>query len=208
MKAPVIVPCGDDALRLVMRATEDRQAIARALHGSRIWDEVVIGRESVTVQFDPSARGPAKALAMLKQAAMADINAAVVDAPNLKLLVRSDEANAPDLADCAAANNCSSNEFLNILVRSNLSVDMLGFAPGFAYLSGVDPNLLGGRLDHPRQRVKAGSIGFIKGYLGIYALDGPGGWPIIGRTDAMLFDKTARDPFVLSPGAEVQIEWV
>lgn len=145
-----------------MRATEDRQAIARALHGSRIWDEVVIGRESVTVQFDPSALGPAKALAMLKQAAMADINAAVVDAPNLKLLVRSDEANAPDLADCAAANNCSSNEFLNILARSNLSVDMLGFAPGFAYLSGVDPNLLGGRLDHPRQRVKAGSIGFIK----------------------------------------------
>lgn len=207
MRTPVIVPCGDDALRLVTRATDDRQAIARALRGSGIWNEVVIGRESVTVQFDPSALGPAKALDMLKQAVKADIEAALVDAPVLKLRVRSDEANAPDLADCAAANNCSGNEFLNILGRSNLRVDMLGFAPGFAYVSGVDPNLMGGRLDHPRQRVRAGSIGFIKGYLGIYALDGPGGWPIIGRTDATLFDKAASDPFLLSPGAEVQIEW-
>jgi 5-oxoprolinase (ATP-hydrolysing) subunit B len=208
MTDPMIVPCGDDALRLVTGSTDDRQAFANALHDSGAWREVLIGRESITVQFDPAKLHPTRALQMLKDTAQTRVTASDTRAPRQVLTVQTDERNAPDLAMCAEINNCSIAGFLDRIQGSRLQVDMLGFAPGFAYVSGVDTALNGGRLSHPRQRVLAGSIGFIKGYLGIYGLNGPGGWPIIGRTDVTLFDKTARDPFLLSPGAELQIEWV
>ena len=77
---------------------------------------------------------------------------------------------------------------------------MLGFTPGFAYLSGLSPMLLAERLAKPRVRVPAGSIGLITGQVGLYALEGPGGWPIIGRLQVPLFDRAAPNPFRLAPG--------
>lgn len=202
-----IMSCGDDALRLVTSEADHRHALANALLKSGAWREVVVGRESVTVQFDPVDLSPAAATELLRSAALDVGSEPDVEPPVVTLKARTDGSSAPDLALCADANGSSVPEFIEKILGSDLRVDMLGFAPGFAYVSGVDPVLHGGRLENPRQRVPAGSIGFIEGYLGIYALEGPGGWPIIGRTQAQLFDKTAQDPFLLSPGARVNIEW-
>eukprot|EP01013_Petalomonas_cantuscygni_P035473 TRINITY_DN6398_c0_g1_i1.p2 TRINITY_DN6398_c0_g1~~TRINITY_DN6398_c0_g1_i1.p2 ORF type:complete len:209 (+),score=22.12 TRINITY_DN6398_c0_g1_i1:903-1529(+) len=207
MTGPRIVPCGDDALRLVMRVSDNRHLIADVLRSSGSWREVVVGRESVTVQFDPVDLQPSAATDLLKKTASMNLSDQQSVQPEVTLTVSTDEASAPDLSTCAEANGCTIEEFLSKIHDSRLKVDMLGFAPGFAYVSGVDQSLSGGRLENPRQRVPAGSIGFIKGSLGIYALEGPGGWPIIGRTDAVLFDKSTPDPFLLSAGTPLQIAW-
>jgi KipI family sensor histidine kinase inhibitor len=80
---------------------------------------------------------------------------------------------------------------------------MLGFIPGFAYIGGLDARLEIDRLPQPRQFVPAGSVGIAGGRTGLYALPGPGGWPLIGRTSCTLFDAQSDQPFVLDAGMRV-----
>jgi KipI family sensor histidine kinase inhibitor len=81
---------------------------------------------------------------------------------------------------------------------------MLGFAPGFPYLLGLDPALHVPRRAEPRVRVAAGSVAIGGAQTGIYPCELPGGWQLIGRTDLVLFD-TARDPpNALAPGDRVR----
>jgi KipI family sensor histidine kinase inhibitor len=79
-----------------------------------------------------------------------------------------------------------------------------GFAPGFAYLAGLPPELAVPRLDTPRSKVPAGSIGLAGPYAGIYPTASPGGWLLIGHTDVTLFDVTAEPPALLVPGTRVR----
>jgi KipI family sensor histidine kinase inhibitor len=83
-------------------------------------------------------------------------------------------------------------------------VAFCGFAPGFAYLSGLPDELAVARLDDPRPKVPAGSIGLAGPYAGIYPTASPGGWLLIGRTGARLFDVTADPPALLVPGTRVR----
>ena len=75
-----------------------------------------------------------------------------------------------------------------------------GFAPGFAYLDGGDPRLVVPRLATPRTVVPAGAVGLAGGYSGIYPRVSPGGWQLIGRTDAVLWDTDREPPALLRPG--------
>ncbi len=84
-------------------------------------------------------------------------------------------------------------------------VAMLGFAPGFAYLLGLDPALEMPRRAQPRTRVPAGSIGIGGAQTGIYPRQLPGGWQLLGRTSARLFDATnSKNPTLLEPGDRVR----
>jgi KipI family sensor histidine kinase inhibitor len=78
-------------------------------------------------------------------------------------------------------------------------VALIGFAPGFPYLDGLDPSLIVPRLDQPRTRVEAGSVAIGGEHTGIYPLPGPGGWNLIGRTTVTLFDPD-RAHCLLVPG--------
>ena len=206
MTSQKIIACGDDAYRLIPSDNHQRHAIAEALRSSDIWDEVVVGRESVTVQYDPCETSPEVARTHILSAMdQADLVQQEIGS-SITLRMRIDEKSAPELAICAKANGLSVDAFLDRITRSDLIVDMLGFAPGFAYVSGVDETLVGQRLEHPRQLTHAGSVGFIQGFLGIYALDGPGGWPVIGRISERLFDKTSQDPVLLAPGTRIKLE--
>ena len=79
-----------------------------------------------------------------------------------------------------------------------------GFAPGFAYLTGLPPELAVPRLDTPRTRVPAGSVGLADIYCGVYPTASPGGWLLIGRTDVVLFDPERDPPALLGPGMRVR----
>lgn len=79
-----------------------------------------------------------------------------------------------------------------------------GFAPGFAYLTGLPPELAVPRLDTPRTRVPAGSVGLADIYCGVYPTASPGGWLLIGRTDVVLFDPERDPPALLGPGVRVR----
>lgn len=88
------------------------------------------------------------------------------------------------------------------------TVDFLGFAPGFPYLSGLDPLLTIPRLDTPRTRVPAGAVGLAGGSTCIYPSPSPGGWRLIGATDTILFDAERDEPALLRAGDTVRFQAV
>lgn len=106
----------------------------------------------------------------------------------------------PDLE--AVADHCGLSPAVVIARHSSpeYRVFMLGFTPGFAYLGGLDPALLTPRRETPRLKVPAGSVGIAGTQTGIYPLDTPGGWQIIGRTPLKLFDPSLEEPCLLGPG--------
>ncbi|TXI48072.1 MAG: 5-oxoprolinase subunit PxpB [Lysobacter sp.] len=84
------------------------------------------------------------------------------------------------------------------------TVAMIGFAPGFPYLSGLDPALALPRLATPRTHVPAGSVGIGGAQTGVYPRESPGGWRLIGRTPLRLFDPLRATPSLLAPGDRVR----
>lgn len=83
-----------------------------------------------------------------------------------------------------------------------------GFAPGFAYLIGGDSRLEVPRRAEPRTKVPAGAVGLAGEFSGVYPRESPGGWQLIGRTDAVLWDTERPHPALLTPGAWVQFRAV
>lgn len=79
-----------------------------------------------------------------------------------------------------------------------------GFAPGFAYLAGLPAGLAVPRLDAPRRRVPAGSVGLADTWCAVYPAASPGGWRLLGRSEATLWDPTREQPALLAPGTRVR----
>jgi len=77
---------------------------------------------------------------------------------------------------------------------------MLGFTPGFPFLGGLSEKLFTPRLENPRQLVPAGSVGIANNQTGIYSIDSPGGWRLIGKTPIKLYDPTGSPPILLRAG--------
>jgi KipI family sensor histidine kinase inhibitor len=205
MSNALITFCGDDALRLDVPDRATRFARAQQLQASGEWIEVVPGLRDITVQFDPHTDTPQSARNRLSNALKAPLVTRTDTAQTITLPVYFGGKDGPDLAGIANSLELSESELVARLVEWPLDVDMLGFTPGFAYMSGLGEDLEIPRLSQPRQQVPAGSIGLITGQCGLYALAGPGGWPLIGRTDMPLFDASADDPFRLKPGMRVQL---
>ncbi|MBM3956522.1 MAG: 5-oxoprolinase subunit PxpB [Gemmatimonadetes bacterium] len=116
----------------------------------------------------------------------------------LPVLYGGDEG--PDLSDVAAHAGLSPEEVIAIHSSTAYRVYMLGFAPGFPYLGGMDPRIACPRLSTPRVRVAAGSVGIAESQTGVYPLAGPGGWRIIGRTPVPLFTPESDPPVAILPG--------
>jgi KipI family sensor histidine kinase inhibitor len=112
----------------------------------------------------------------------------------------------PDLADVAAHCGLDAAAVAAIHTGADYSVAMLGFAPGFPYLLGLDPRLAVPRRRDPRQRVPAGSVAIGGSQTGIYPAALPGGWHLIGRTPLRLFDVTASMPALLAAGDRVRFQ--
>lgn len=110
----------------------------------------------------------------------------------------------PDLADVAAHAGLAAEDVIERHLTGDYRVAMLGFAPGFPYLLGLDPRLATPRLDTPRTRVPAGSVGIGGAQAGIYPREGPGGWRLLGRTPLALFDPVRAPPSLLEPGHRVR----
>ena len=118
--------------------------------------------------------------------------------------VRYGDAYGPDLERLAAAAGLDPGAAITVHAGIEYRVAMLGFAPGFPYLNGLDPRLAAPRLATPRVRVAAGSVGIGGAQTGIYPREGPGGWNIIGRTPLRLFDPARGTPCLLMPGQPVR----
>jgi KipI family sensor histidine kinase inhibitor len=114
---------------------------------------------------------------------------------------------APDLPALAQATGLRPPRVLELLLATPFRVCMIGFLPGFPYLTGLPPALAVPRRATPRPRVPAGSLAVAGALCGVYPWESPGGWHLLGRTPLPLFDlRHAQDPAWLAPGDEVQ--WV
>ena len=112
----------------------------------------------------------------------------------------------PDLADVARHWGVTSEEAVARHQEQEYVSRFCGFAPGFAYLGGLPADLAVPRLDSPRARVEAGSVALADRWCGIYPTASPGGWLVIGRTDAVLWDVGRASPALLAPGTRVRFE--
>ncbi|RLC64376.1 MAG: allophanate hydrolase [Chloroflexi bacterium] len=110
----------------------------------------------------------------------------------------------PDTEFVAEHNGLSVEEVVRLHSGATYTVYMLGFTPGFTYLGGLPEALATPRLPTPRKLVPAGSVGIAGSQTGMYAITTPGGWRLIGRTPATLFDPARIPPTLLRPGDRVR----
>ncbi len=144
--------------------------------------DVVIAREDVAVYFDDAPRISQGAIDVLANLRDDDGPVRTVELP-----ARYDGPDLPAVADAAGL---TIDEVVRVHAAARYEVETMGFAPGFAYLVGLDPRLCLPRLSTPRTRVPAGSIALAGGYTGVYPFDSPGGWHVIGRVEGVrLFDE-------------------
>ena len=194
---------GDDLISITVDGPRDAQFVARQLRADGQWLEVVAGINSVVVQFDTTKMKPQDAIEQIQKASA---EAFVDDSPIeiFEIPVEYGGDCGPELEAICEHLKMSEAEFVEIHTAGEYEVDMIGFTPGFAYVGGLDARLDIPRLNEPRVRVAAGSIGIAGGRTGLYALPGPGGWPLIGRTSFQLFDTDADEPFRLQPGSRIR----
>jgi len=111
-----------------------------------------------------------------------------------------------DLDDVARRWGTSPDGVVERHTAIEFRVAFCGFAPGFAYLTGLPPELRVPRLPEPRVSVPAGSVALADEYAAVYPAASPGGWRLLGRTDLVMFDLAADPPTVLRPGVRVRFE--
>jgi inhibitor of KinA len=213
------VPAGDRAAVAVWESGGADAEIGPAACAARIeaarlpWVvDVVPAYDTVTVVYDPvsvAGRAPGESgapavwpfveSALRRVLAGGEAGAAakprVVEVP-----VRYGGADGPDLEACAERSGLAPDAFVAAHASARYTVALIGFMPGFPYLSGLPERLAQPRLSAPRRRVPAGSVGIAGAQTGVYPFDSPGGWQIIGRTDLKLFDPHAAEPSLLRAG--------
>ncbi len=111
---------------------------------------------------------------------------------------------APDLDFVAEQAGLSVDEAVRLHSSVDYLVYMMGFTPGFPYLGGLPDRLATPRLTTPRTVIPAGSVGIAESQTGVYPLDSPGGWQLIGRTPLKLFDVDREPPSLISAGDRVR----
>ena len=219
MSAPRIEALGDGALLISLgnRIDDDLNARAIAL-AEQLTDarlpgvlDIAPAYASVCIRYDPPAWSGAGELphaalgarlrALLGNAAQP---ARAAQQASVDIPVLYGGEHGPDLAFVAARARLSAAEVVARHAAGDYRVAMLGFAPGFPYLFGLDRALHVPRRDSPRTRVPAGSVAIGGAQTGIYPRELPGGWHIIGRTPLALFDAGRAAPALLAPGQRVR----
>lgn len=184
----VVRPAGDRAELIELPDNAAAVELARELRAAGAYVDVVVGHRTVLVTWEGVRPEPVPA---------GTAGAAAIDANRVELEVRYD---GDDLDEVARLAGLSREEVVARHTGTEYVVAFLGFQPGFAYLIGGDPALEVPRLAEPRTRVPAGSVAIAGPYSGVYPRESPGGWRLLGRTDAVLFDHGRASPALLAPG--------
>lgn len=204
MKGREIIVAGDDAFSVQVESTLAAHQLATILLESGHWQEVVPGMNSVGVIFDPFVLDHQEARSILERLIVCSVQGRRHEGRTLEIPIVYGGEHGPDLLQVCEALEMSQKDFIAYHSSKLFQVQMIGFAPGFAYVGGLDARFDIPRLKTPRQFVPAGSIGITARFTGIYSVNGPGGWPIIGRTAQVLFEPELHDPFLINVGDNIQ----
>ena len=199
-----VLPCGDRALLVEVPDAAAVAAVRTALERSPLpgQRELVPAARTVLVLLDrPPTEVDVAALRRLSPGSAPDDR----PGPLVELPVVFD---GPDLAEVAELTGRTVPALVTELTGVELTVAFGGFAPGFGYLTGLPAELHVPRRATPRTRVPAGSVGLAGPFAGAYPRASPGGWQLVGRTDAVLFDVCRDPPALLVPGVRVRFREV
>jgi inhibitor of KinA len=220
--SPDLSPLGDRALLISLGAAIDSashervRAVCARLEARPVQGtiELVPAFTSVAVHYDPARvpEGPSTVgdtpyarFAASVASALVDLTAEKLAPPcTVDIPVCYGGVFGPDLEEVARRHGLTPDEVIRLHSDATYSVYMLGFAPGFAYLGGLAPEIATPRRDEPRTSVPAGSVGIGGSQTGVYPLATPGGWQLIGRTPLRLFDATRTPPTLLAVGDQVR----
>lgn len=218
-----IYPLGDRAVTVHFEDVIDEHINQNVLRlADSLWSkslegilDIIPAYASLTVVYDPLLIKQ-KTPGTINDFIMGQINSILNDRDNnippasrkIVIPVCYDLSVAPDLEAMAAEKNMSVKAIISMHSAVTYRVYMTGFLPGFAYMGTVHKQIATPRKAIPRQRVPAGSVGIAGAQTGIYPLNSPGGWNIIGQTPLNIFDKTKATPCLLQPGDEVVFEQI
>jgi KipI family sensor histidine kinase inhibitor len=212
---PRILPMGEtawlielpDAATTLAAYERLRAALGRGGSGAGVTDIVPAAR-TVLVRFDaqtPAARTTAWIRAAIATAPDGEQRATWVGSASggaeiVEIPVRYD---GPDLGEVAAVLGIDREAVVALHLAGEWVAAFIGFAPGFAYLTG-DTRLTVPRRSMPRAAVPAGAVALAAGYCGVYPRESPGGWQLIGSTDRELWNTRWPQPALLAPGTRVR----
>ena len=213
---PSISPLGDSAALIKWTGADDaeifqavRQATS-ALDHFALWNSqcgfvsVLPAFHSVTVHYCPGQMLFADVVRTIEKVLLLAESSPEVTSRRLEIPVCFDTSFAPDLAEVAEAHGLTAEEVIRCFCSAEYSVRMIGFSPGFPYLSGLPPELVTPRKSSPRLKVPQGSVAIGGSQAGIYSQETPGGWNIIGRTPRRLFRAELSQPCLLMAGDQVR----
>lgn len=212
---PSFSPAGDSALLVTFGEAIDlatnRQAHALAHLLAEDpppgLGEAVPGYTTLLVHYDPLQLDYPEMLAWVQPRAFLAIKSTKSILPaarRVEVPVFYGGSLGPDLEFVAAHNGLTSDDVIRRHTARDYPVYLIGFTPGFPYLGGLDESIAAPRLPSPRQQVPAGSVGIAGQQTGIYPVDSPGGWRLIGWTPLKLFDPARQPPSLLAPGDVVR----
>ena len=201
-------PLGDRAFLIGVADPEDGRALATALAETDDWPveslDVVCGFATVMVALR-EAEIDAAAIEEIVQRQAARRPSRNASPARGREVVVSCAFDGPDLDEVAAFAGCSRDDLVALLCATRLTVSVMGFSPGFAYLDGL-PDALAAvpRRDRPRPAVPAGSVALANGHAAVYPTASPGGWQLVGRTAFPFFTPTVAPYAALAPGDVVR----
>lgn len=128
----------------------------------------------------------------------------LINSRKIKVPVCYSQKYALDIDEISLQKKLTREEIIHLHTSKKYRVYMIGFLPGFPYMGEVDERIAVSRKSAPRTMIEAGSVGIAGRQTGIYSLNSPGGWQIIGKTPMKIFDKQNDDPVLFQPGDEVE----
>jgi KipI family sensor histidine kinase inhibitor len=200
MAAVRIIPAGPRAALVEVADAVAALSLARWARGAAV-EAVEVVPAARTVLFD--GLRPGADLAALLSGWSADVPVAPMREVVVPVVY-----DGPDLAFVAGHWGVSEQEVVSVHTGLSFTSAFCGFSPGFAYLTGLPVDRAVPRLDSPRARVEPGSVGLADTWCGVYPTASPGGWRLLGRTDAPLWDLARDEPALLAPGTRVRFEAV
>jgi KipI family sensor histidine kinase inhibitor len=203
-EAALLVVLGDEIDPALSARVHALAAAVRHLSDPALGGPVP-GYASLLVPFDPLALEPDEAAARIRPLLAGAVDVAgSAGGALVELPTRYGGADGPDLEFVAAANDLEPADVVELHASVDYLVHFVGFAPGFAYLGAVPSAIATPRHVRPRERVPAGSVGIADLQTAVYPCGTPGGWQLIGRTDAVVWDARRDPPALLAPGTRVR----
>ncbi len=161
---------------------------------------------ALLINYDPLVLGYDELAAKLEELSQSLVIKSDSDRQVVEIPVAYGGEYGPDLAEVAAAHGMTEQQVIDIHSQPEYPIYMLGFVAGFPYLGGMSPEIATPRKESPRLKIEAGSVGIAGSQTGIYSVESPGGWQIIGRTPLKLYDTDREQPVLLSAGQYIKFK--